>query len=198
MKIISTIPKANITDFMDFYPDGKLQVLLTTDYIHAPLIDGLETALLLQENDLKWVRNVNKAYFGRHYATILCDSVRIAVYLENQGNTVALWKNGKVELAIFQRYCKEVAFHHEKRRGRVLKGVSFYGFRNIQEIKRSKPKYLITDMPIRSAIFGIDLAKRQRRPSKYYTGNLTDIVLTKRELDLARRNYETLFRAVEK
>lgn len=109
---------------------------------------------------------------------------------------VGCFRGGKKELATLMKICDLVALPYDDYRERPLKWHSasnfhFFGFKNLDEVRRHKPKSLDTSVPIRAAQVGIDLKFRERRPSK-----IPDFdryaTLTKEQLELAILNIKAI------
>lgn len=109
---------------------------------------------------------------------------------------VGCFRGGKRDLDILMQVCDIVALPYDDFRGRSLSWYGgerfhFFGFKNIDEIKRYKPASLDTSVPIRAAQLGIDLTTRERRPQR-----LPDFdryaVLSKDQLELAVYNVKAI------
>lgn len=120
----------------------------------------------------------------------------------NYPDVVAIWEGGQARLLALKSSNCDIAYHHMIRRGRRFtkeqgKDMIFLGFRNLDELRRVKPKMLITSIPIRASYYGIDLAERERRPKGGLPLDVENITLTKKQLELAIKNIKAIKEASE-
>lgn len=82
---------------------------------------------------------------------------------------VGCWQGHKKDMFNLLQICDEVALPFDRPRRVYLtpeESIKFhyFGFRSLDELRVLPPKSLDTSMPIRAAIYGIDLKARERRP----------------------------------
>jgi hypothetical protein len=109
---------------------------------------------------------------------------------------VGCWRGGKKDLDILLEVCDIVALPYDDFREKALRlkpsGLfHFFGFKNLDEIRRHPPRSLDTSVPIRAAMLGISLRTRERRPKNLPLFNL-QLKLTKEQIELALDNIRAI------
>jgi hypothetical protein len=104
---------------------------------------------------------------------------------------IGVWQGFKKDLRELNNLCDVVALPYRKLRDKYMDGddssrYHYLGFRTLDELRRFPPQSLDTSLPIRAAIYGINLEERERRPST----PLLDITkeLSSHELVKAKEN----------
>ena len=82
---------------------------------------------------------------------------------------VGPWHGYKKDAHQLLELCDEVALPFDRPRGSIVtpetsRMFHYFGFRSLDELRRLPPKSLDTSMPIRAALYGIDLTTRSKRP----------------------------------
>jgi len=98
---------------------------------------------------------------------------------------IGSWQGHKKELWHLLKHCDEVALPFDRPRTICVdrsnsKFFHYFGYRSLDEIRRLTPKSIDTSMPIRAALYGIDLTTRERRPRTDlldFTAKLSDQTL---------------------
>jgi len=100
--------------------------------------------------------------------------IRNLVELQREQKTcfevAGYWWGFKKDLVLLSHLCTHILLPSDKLRTQeVQNGDSglywYHGFRTLEELVKYPPKGLITDMPIKAAIFGVSLEHRERKPS---------------------------------
>lgn len=109
---------------------------------------------------------------------------------------VGCWRGGKKDMEILSELCDIVALPYDGFREKALKlkpsnSFHFFGFKNLDEVRRHPPRSLDTSVPIRAALLGIDLKNRERRPKNLPLFDLK-LKLTKEQIELALRNIRSI------
>jgi len=111
---------------------------------------------------------------------------------------IGTWQGYKKDLERLNQVCDVVALPFRRPRQRVVDNISsrqyhYFGFRTLDEIRRRPPASLDTSAPIKYALYGEDLEKRERRLS---TPPLDfDLKLKDHQLEQIERNVQILRRA---
>lgn len=109
---------------------------------------------------------------------------------------VGCYRGGKKDLEILLEICDIVALPYDDYRAKPLAWFNsdifhYFGFKNLDELRRYPPRSLDTSVPIRAAMYGIDLRVRERRPKKLPLFDKT-LNLTKEQIKLAVLNIEAI------
>lgn len=109
---------------------------------------------------------------------------------------VGCWRGGKKDLDILLDLVDVVALPYDDFREKALRYKQselfhYFGFKNLDEVRRHPPRSLDTSVPIRAAMMGIDLRYRERRPKNMPLFAL-DLKLTKEQIKLAKRNIKSI------
>ena len=121
--------------------------------------------------------------------------------IEDHIYVIGMWEGFKRDLVYLETQCSLVALPWYRPRTLYLntpedsKEYIYYGFRSLDELRRFPPKVLITDMPVRAAINGIDLTSRERRPK--LDPLPPGIVLSKEQIEQTVKNLLILRKAAK-
>ena len=110
--------------------------------------------------------------------------------------TVGCWKGTKWEVKLLKEMVDIIGFPYDLNRVYGLDQIDsrlthYFGFKNLDELKKNPPNSLDTSVPIRAAMLGISLSERKRRPKHLplYTPSLT---LSSSQIELAKENIEVI------
>jgi len=103
-------------------------------------------------------------------------------------------------LTHLQEICDVVALPWRKHRIRFMTypectDFHYFGFKTLDEIRRFPPRSIDTSIPLKAAVFGIDLTKRERRPRMDLLEY--DATLTKKQIDKTIENIYLLKEAAK-
>ena len=109
---------------------------------------------------------------------------------------IGCYRGGRKDLELLFELCDVVALPYVDFREKPLSWVDsslvhYFGFKNLDELRRHPPMSLDTSVPIRAAMIGIDLKLRDRRPRglPMFDKNL---LLTKEQVALALHNINAI------
>jgi len=149
----------------------------------------LEAAKLIGATHIVAPETRNNAHFTLYQIFSLWNRIKEAGY---SYKVVGCWQGHRKEMFRLLDHCDEVALPFDRPRRVYLKNKEesglfhYFGFRSLDELRILPPKSLDTSMPIRAALYGIDLQDRERRPKT----PLLDftIKLTKEQVSQTIRN----------
>lgn len=157
---------------------GIDKLLKAMDYIHPTHVTALES-----DDPQENIKNV----------------IKTKTEFQKRGlnqKVVSCFRGGKREMELLLEVSDIVALPYDDYREGVLKlfdssQFHYFGFKNLDELRRHKPRSLDTSVPIRAAYIGIDLSTRERRPKNL---PLFDpyLKMTKEQVKLALKNIKSI------
>jgi hypothetical protein len=117
--------------------------------------------------------------------------------------SVGLWHGTVRNYDLFRSSFTELAIPHKVPRGWLFSTQDlrpedfwFYEFSSLDELRRLKPKVVVTHVPVSAALRGIDLRSRERRPKNLSYPEVKD-KLSEQQQKLACLNLEAILEAYQ-
>jgi hypothetical protein len=188
----------------------ELCELTDFDYFQSHLFNEREVVLLCKKLKQKgrplWVEysSLETPIPVEPDMFVVC-STRSAINLINLGikinKIVGLWNTNREELQRMRAVCCCISIPVEKRQYTTLKKEYFKDwhlneFRNLDELRRLKPKSLSTTRVVSASYIGINLKERERLVLKTLPCLGLDFKLSKGQLELLRKNIKYIREAV--
>ena len=188
----------------------ELCELTDFDYFQSYYLNEKEIVLLCTKLKKKgrslWIEYSSLDILGPITPDIyVISATRDAIALINLGininKIVGLWNTTKEELQRMRAVCSCISVPIEKRRYTTLKREYFKDwhldeFRNLDELRRLKPKSLSTARVVSASYMGISLKERERLVLKTLPNLGSDFKMSKSQLELLKRNIQHIREAV--
>lgn len=182
-----TIDLARVDFSKDLVTTGRKPIWLDARCLTSMPESGTEAydgyiMPLLEDPDQTILKAVRHSVDGAENVVLWTGTKRHLDLIQEAGLTVGLpyWKHPRTYY-VTEDNCH--LFH-------------YYEFCNIDELRRLPPKSLQTSIPIVSALMGIDLSRRERRPKRLPEFSY-DLQLNDEQLELAISNVQAIRNALE-